>query len=627
MILYTHMIAQKYKPTTQKALFHKDIVNHIRKWIKNVEDYADDSKSVQQILFLYGPMGCSKTVTVECLFKGYNLYEIDTDTIKSNDKILETIQGLVNFREKTLANIDKWNHKSRKDKSNMILVDNLELCDKGIENFIEMVYTKHNINIPMVFVCNSIRYKDIFINYKNCTFLEFKKPSLLELTKLSNDIVKQEDLDLSKQQIKILIEKSEYDIRQLLFLLEQWYYSKRMAHDFNIFIETIQIKNIDKDLNEKMEDVFNYKRRFNFSELFILGSSEPITISNSIYQNYLNLIDTNSNSIDPTPIDPNPIDPNPIEQDENVLTKQDSLYILNNYSKIMDNISMSNLIYNEIYENQNWDLYNNYIAHSVVIPGYYLKQNNLFLFEKRFGKRNTDENINNQNLMDVDESNIDVNEQSKQSIKEWDKQLYNFTPFKDVSYNFSNSYDEVKRISNNNIYCRILNCRGFKSRILQDPICCFFIVDILINCIEKLNGYFNKNKKGKNTTKKEKLELCGNIETSDFKISLDILVNIVYEYKLFEIDIDDFLINRKKYIDEEVLKKNIQKIDLKVFKRLLNIFTMNDKHKCFKSHIETSIQYKILGFLVKNYIDEPSKISYDINNILTEDLNKIWNLG
>jgi len=605
------MIAQKYKPTTQKALFHKDIVNHIRKWIKNVEDYADDSKPVQQILFLYGPMGCSKTVTVECLFKGYNLYEIDTDTIKSNDKLVETIQGLVNFRDKTLANIDKWNQKSRKDKSNMILVDNLELCDKGIENFIDVVYTKHNINIPMVFVCNSIRYKDIFVNYKNCTFLEFKKPSLLELTKLSIDIVKEEDLDLSKQQIKILIEKSEYDIRQLLFLLEQWYYSKRMKHEFDMFIENIQIKNIDKDLNEKMEDVFNYKQRFNFSELFTLGSSEPVTLSNSIYQNYTNSIYQNyTNSIDKN------------------LDKQDSLCVLENYCKIMDNISISNLIYNEIYENQNWDLYNNYISHSVVIPGYYLKQNNRFLFEKRFGKQNIQniqniQNTNNQDLMDVDEQVTDID----QSIKEWDKQLFNFTPFKDVSYNFTNSYDEVKRISNNNIYCKILNYKGFKSRILQDPVCCFFIVDILINSIEKLNKYFDKNKKGKNTTKKEKLELCENIERSNFKISLDILVNIVYEYKLFEINVDDFLINRKKYIDEEILKQNIQKIDLKVFKRLLNIFTMNDKHKCFKSHIETSIQYKILGFLVKNYIDEPSKISYDINNILTEDLNKIWNLG
>jgi len=370
-----------------------------------------------------------------------------------------------------------------------------------------------------------------------------------------------------------------------------------MKHEFDIFIENIQIKNIDKDLNEKMEDVFNYKQRFNFSELFILGSSEPVTMSNSTYQNYINSIDKN-------------------------LNKQDSLYVLNNYCKIMDNISISNLIYNEIYENQNWDLYNNYISHSVVIPGYYLKQNNRFLFEKRFGKQNI-QNTNNQDLMDVDEQITDTD----QSIKEWDKQLFNFTPFKDVSYNFTNSYDEVKRISNNNIYCKILNYKGFKSRILQDPVCCFFIVDILINSIEKLNEYFDKNKKGKNTTKKEKLELCENIERSNFKISLDILVNIVYEYKLFEINVDDFIINRKKYIEEEILKQNIQKIDLKVFKRLLNIFTMNDKHKCFKSHIETSIQYKILGFLVKNYIEEPSKISYDINNILTEDLNKIWNLG
>ena len=182
------MIAQKYKPTTQKALFHKDIVNHIRKWIKNVEDYADDSKPVQQILFLYGPMGCSKTVTVECLFKGYNLYEIDTDTIKSNDKLVETIQGLVHFREKTLANIDKWNQKSRKDKSNMILVDNLELCDKNIEMFFDLIHNKHNINVPVILISNNIKYKDIFANKNKCTLIEFKHPSLLELTKFVIDI-------------------------------------------------------------------------------------------------------------------------------------------------------------------------------------------------------------------------------------------------------------------------------------------------------------------------------------------------------------------------------------------------------------------------------------------------------
>ena len=160
------MIAQKYKPNTQKSLFHKDIVNHIRKWIKLIEDYADDSKSVKQILFLHGPIGCSKTVTVECLFKGYNLIDIDSDHLRSAEKITETISGIVGFREVTLANIEKWNHKNRKDKSNILFVDNLELCDRGIEKFIETLYNKYNINIPVILVCNSSKYKEIFINYQ-----------------------------------------------------------------------------------------------------------------------------------------------------------------------------------------------------------------------------------------------------------------------------------------------------------------------------------------------------------------------------------------------------------------------------------------------------------------------------
>ena len=186
------MIAAKYKPTTQKALFHKDVVNHIKKWIRMIEKDAKEDLDVKHILFIHGPIGSSKTVTVECLFKGYNLIDIDSDHLRSAEKITETISGIVGFREVTLANIEKWNHKNRKDKSNILFVDNLELCDRGIENFIETLYNKYNINIPVILVCNSSKYKEIFINYQNCTFLEFKRPSLLELTKLSNEICKNE---------------------------------------------------------------------------------------------------------------------------------------------------------------------------------------------------------------------------------------------------------------------------------------------------------------------------------------------------------------------------------------------------------------------------------------------------
>jgi DNA polymerase III delta prime subunit len=601
------LIVDKYKPTTQKSLFHKDVVNHIRKWIKTIEDYADNNKSVQQILFLYGPIGCSKTVTVECLFKSYNLINVDSDNLRSSDKISETLQSIVGFREVTLANIDKWNHKNRKDRSNIVFIDNLELCDRGIEGFIESLHIKHKINIPIILVCNSSKYKDIISNHTNCTFLEFKRPSLLELTKLSTEIITKESLGLTKDQIKQIIEKSEYDIRQLLFIIQQWSLSKMSGCVFNNFIENIQIKNTDKDLYEKLEYLFDNDKDFKISDVFLLASSEPLQISNSIYQNYPN-----------------------IPQECN-LSKIENIKVLEQCSRIMDSLSDSNLIHNEIYENQNWCLYNDYTINSSVIPSYHIKEKNKILFENFLRNKNDKEDDKEDDKgdeMDIDQTPSEGT-LSENELREWKNKLYDFSQYKDISYNFLNSYQEVKRITSANMFSRVLNpsSNAKHSHTISDPFSCFTMVKIFIRCIDDLNEYFNKNKRGKNTTKKEKLELCENISSGPAKISLDILVNNIYEYKLFEIDTDDFLINRSKYKDNAVLKENVNKVDIRVFKRLLNIFTMDDKHKTFKSHIETSVQYKILQRLVNEYDDEPTKISFNIENILTEDLNKIWNLS
>ena len=579
------MIADKYKPTTQKSLFHKDLINHIRKWIKMIEDYAETKKSVKNILFLYGPVGCSKTVTVECLFKGYNVIEIDSDMLRSADKISDCLQSIVGFNEMTLANIDKWNHKNKRDKSNVVFIDNLELCDRGIESFIDTLHNKNNINVPIILVCNNSKFRDMFVNYNNCTFIEFKKPSLLELTKLSNEISKAEHLDLKKDQIKKIIEFSEYDIRQLLFLLEQWTLSKQISVSFEDFINTVQVKHTDKDIFEKMEFLFNYKKKFDILETFIIASSEPQTLSCSIYQNYLTL-------------------------NKPVLDKQKNIELLSNYSSIMDCISVSNIIHNDIYERQNWDLYNYYTFSSTVLPSYYLKKNTKILFDEKYL---------------VEPSSLETDTDDKNNQKLYYQQ---FAPYKDISYNFLNSYEEVKKVSKLNLYSKVLKSNGLmiSPYTISDPTNCFIIVKMLVNCIENLNEYFIKNKRGKNTTKKEKLDLCDNITLDSVKRALKTLVDNVYHYKLFEIDTDNFLIKKSKYKTNDDIKQDVQTVDLRVLKRFLNIFTMDDKHKTFKSHIETSIQYKILQRLVEDCEQHQDKLSHNINNILTEDLDKIWNL-
>lgn len=568
------MFDKKYKPTTQKSLFHKDIVNHIRKWIQLIEDNYEDKKDIKQIMFLYGPIGCGKSVTVECLFKNYNLIDIDSDSLRTSEKINDVLQQVVGFDSVTLENIEKWNHKNKRDKKNILCIDNIELCDKGIETFVDIVHVKRNLNIPIILICNNSKYKDVFSVYKNCTFIEFKNPSLLEMSKLTIDINKTENLNLEKDMIRQLIDKSQNDIRQLFFLLEQWNASKKAGIAFSAFIGSIQVKHTDQDLSEKIEYLFRPKDNFNFEKTFQLSSSEPYLISNTIFQNYINLnLEGDSNS---------------------KLSEEDNLTTISNMSNIIDNLSYSNLIHNEIYENQQWELYNDYIIPACVLPSYYSKQNRDILW--------------------------------KNNVESYKPVLFNYNTYKDVSYNFINSYDEVKKIANKNIHCNKMNTTEIQQvfATISQSESCFYIVQIILNSIKMLNDYFDKNKRGKNTTKKEKIDLCNNIQDENIKQSLDKLINIVYNYKLFEINIDEC---RSKCVTEEMIKNNFQKVDLRVFKRFLNIFTFDDSHKLFKSNVEASIQYKIFERLIQDLkININQKISSNSVEEMTIDLGKIWSL-
>jgi len=548
------MFAKKYKPTVQKSLFHKDIVNHIRKWIKLLDTNSEYNLSLKQILFLQGPIGCAKSVTVECLFKAYNLIDIDLDVLSSSERINDILNTIVDFNSLTLENT----FSKKRNRQNIIFIDNIELCEKGLDTFIDSIHSRHNI--PIILVCNNSKYKNIFSIYKNCTLIEFKKPSLLELNKLLLDINTSEKLNLTKENNLEIIEKSQYDIRQLFFIVEQWYLSNINNLSFENFIEGVDIKHEDQDLQEKMSYLLDYNKPFDFNKSFQISISEPQVLSGSIYQNY-NFI--------------------------NKENKNDNSILLSRYSDMLYSMSESTIFHTQIYENQYWDLYNEYAVFSSTLPSYYFKLN-------------------------------------KDILKKDDIKNMSIVSFKDFSYNFINSYQEVKKICKTNLYSKKLNFNFNKGAI--DCICdlesCFSIVKILVKCIEKLNEYFDKNKKGKNTTKKEKIDLC-NIISDDYKMYFDKLILTIYDYKLFEINVDS--IDFKKYKLDSQIREHCKEVDLRVFKRFLNIFTLDDSHKNFKSHIEISLQYKIfilfLDFLEKQSIENKSKI----HDTMTQDLSEIWN--
>jgi DNA polymerase III delta prime subunit len=548
------MFATKYKPTIQKSLFHKDVVNHIRKWMKLLDTNSEYNISLKQILFLQGPIGCAKSVTVECLFKAYNLIDIDLDILSSSEKINDILNTIVDFNSLTLENA----FSKKRNKKNIIFIDNIELCEKGLDTFVDSIHSRHDI--PIILVCNNSKYKNIFSVYKNCTFIEFKKPSLLELNKLLIDINLSEKLNLTKEKNLQIIEKSQYDIRQLFFLIEQWYLSNINNLPFENFIEAVDIKHEDQDLQEKMSYLLDYNKPFDFKNSFEISISEPQVLSGSIYQNY-----------------------NFINKDK----KSDNAILLSRYSDMLCSMSESTVFHTQIYENQYWDLYNEYTVFSTTIPSYYFKLN-------------------------------------KDILKKDDIKNMSIVSFKDFSYNFINSYQEVKKICKTNLYSKKINSNTNTNIInsICDVESCFTIVKILVKCIEKLNEYFDKNKKGKNTTKKEKIDLC-NCISDDYKKYFDKLIIFIYEYKLFEIDIDS--IDFKKYKTDTEIREHCNKIDLRVLKRFLNIFTLDDSHKVFKSHIEISLQYKVF-ILILDYLEKQSKENKSkIHDPMTQDLSEIWN--
>lgn len=568
------MLSEKYAPTTQKSLFHKNIINHIRKWIINVEACAEEpGHSLKHLLLVTGPVGCGKSISMSMLLKGFNTIEIDPIEVRSAEKIMELSNTIPGFGEQTLANIEKWNHKNKKDKANVVIVDNIELCEKTILNFVDTVHCKRNINVPIVLIGNNSKCRDTFNSFNNFTFVQFNKPSLLEISKLVIDISKTEQMHLEQNNtaVKAIIERSDFDVRQVFYILEQWMIS---SSSFDDFIMSVQQKHVDVDLNQKVAHLLDTSIPFD-PQVYVYAYTEPLVISNGLYQNYITAL----------------------ENSENTNTRDR----ISTAEKVMEEISFGDTMQRKLFEDQCWEMYENVGIQSNVLPSFAMKQ---LVVENRC--------------------------QSITSTRETNKKLLHMmTPFKDISYNYMNSFAEVKRNCIQNHFDPKFNKKhkNMSYGIYNaDTNMCFAMVKIFLLQINTVTDYFDKQKRGKNTSKQEKLDICNNITDDHIQYVLDNLVDKIYHYHLFEIDIDNVIFNKKEYVKEEIQKKEYIRIELRMFKRFLNIFSFQDTTKFTKPHVEAALKYNLFKKTVENVqtTNTGGKNKNDVES-MTEDLSNIWN--
>lgn len=526
-------LSEKYKPTSQKSLFHNNNVNSIKKWLQNLTFSDGDYK---HILYIHGPIGCGKTTTLDILLKSYNVIQLNSDDLRTNEGVNEALSLCIDFNSITLENISKWNHSNRKDKSNIVIMECLEQSDKTIHSFLELLYKDKKINVPVIIVANSKKINEVFGKTPNFTSVLFNKPSLLEISKLLDEINKNEKLGLDKQMKKVLIDFVESDLRQLFQILTQYKLIKdkqesTQSIDFHRFLNSFDKKLKDIDLYDTMNYFYNPEIPVDIDYMFVKSSSEPLLLNNSMFYNYLSII-----------------------------SEFETLYDKRIGDKLFDSVescSNANVYNNFIYKQHYWELMPYYVYEGVISPSVNIKK--------------TFENESIQGNRDV-----------SQTIDEL------VVPFRDISHNYFNSYNDIQR-----------NTSFAISKYHNDMSISLYIELVIqkFNNIEKL-----KKAKKQNSI----------LESED----LTTIIEVVHEFQLYNFEEDNSQVDTL----DEYINKNINRINIRPLKKLMNIFVLK-KLPSYKSS-DTLICKGLLKKIFETKI--PKDKTNNLDDIMC-NLENIWN--
>jgi replication factor C subunit 1 len=201
------MLLEKYKPTAISGIIgNKSSIQSLASWLMTWS-----STSTQQMAALVsGPIGIGKTLAIDLVIKksgDYNIIELNPDD--------ERTATYINSRIKPILK----NSKTMFGLQNILVINDIDFAsDYGfIGAIVECI---KETKIPIICVCND-RYNQKLKTLTNyCLDVRFQRPSIVEITKFIEDIVKKEKIKISSTNLKELIETSNNDIRNAILNLE-----------------------------------------------------------------------------------------------------------------------------------------------------------------------------------------------------------------------------------------------------------------------------------------------------------------------------------------------------------------------------------------------------------------------
>ena len=265
-------------------------------------------------LLISGSHGCGKSTIASLILKEYNYEVINLNTLDLKTKI--DIDLMSKF---------EMNYKTENNKIPMLLIDELEsvitLNDKnGVFNIIK----ENNFKrwMPIIIITNNQHNKQLTEAKKFSNEVKIYPPYQNETVRWVSDICDNENINMSNQVINKFVEYCQNDMRKVLIQLDELkinYGSKTISVELlNSFMDIMKDKDLDFDLYKATNKILtDYKGIESSLELY---ETEKVLIPLMIFENYHKFV------------------------------KKEV------YPKILNNLSIGDILENYIYGEQNWDL-------------------------------------------------------------------------------------------------------------------------------------------------------------------------------------------------------------------------------------------------------------------------------
>ena len=589
------MLDKLYTPKLQKSLFNKDCVEDIKKWIKQINE---DDAIKNRILFINGKNGCGKSATIRVLFKNHNIHDIDPDNIRTIDTLEEICNSISDYKTKNIENFlfDQYVKKpSVKDESsNILLIKNIKHCEKTLGSFLNQLYEKYKKQIPIILCCTENIIRQRFKSIYPTTFIDLKQPTqddlILLIKRISNDM----NLKLSNDIISKIISTSDSNLHQVYRIIEHIIANNKTNESINssVIIDFDKLKqDHDIDLHEKIKLLFNFNNDFDLNKLYNIAEADSFVITNNIFQNYLqNYLQNYTHS------------------NNNTCNSLEECNIMDNLSYACDGFTeyKSHLIDNS-YDNADciYDVFN-------ILKPLYIMRNIHNNNGNNGNDSNNSNNINSQELI-LELEQLELNQDEIETEQEMEKNTTNLTHYTGYTHNFITNLNEINMIIIES-YNNINKCDGdIVSPIPIYKEISWELLQIIVSNIKNINMVLNIKKR--NVTTEYYINL---LKTNNMYDTFLFVIDCIWNYVLFETNENIFKIKYKK---EDIT------INLKILKRLLNIYSFTNQSKILKTYTENIIKHELISRILNKYITNLKESNNNLIDNMTYDLNDIWGIS